>query len=665
MLLLGVVISSAEPTEAPPDAEPTPDDLQALDELDESVDLLFEDFDVVVTAGRTAQPINMAAVPVSVLTTKDIHLSGVTSIPQLFDFIPGMDALQIDRNLWSLGVRGLHQEFSDRTLLLVNGRTESSAFHGGIDLQLTPLFIEDIERIEVVRGPGGAAWGANAFNGVINIIEKSPRDTAGVFATSTLNEFGDTFNHIRLGIARDDFAFRLSGGFDDTETSENAVSQDTFSSRDFSRIHKFDFDGVYDFSGATTLEFGAGYAHVERGDFPFLGLQPGIDERIDAYRWYAKLSHQFSESVEGYAQWYGAYEDLNRPSITRYSNLDNTLDAQIRLAPAEAHELTFGVTGRLVRIDADMPRASDLLPDRTFHEQWFGLYGIHNWVATDRVTFETQLRGDWYSETTFDWSGRLALLLAADDEKRHVFRLAAAKAFRAPQASIQEISTTRLPLPSPPFPPRVFGATLIQTANADNEQIYSLEAGYAGRFDEHWTWRIDGYLQRYRDLTGATTFPDPFGAGLIIAQIGNESDADARGIETELKFEADRILLSGWLAVNDFDIHGDTTHDARAFLPAKHKAGARARIELLEWWTVNANYRYTGVTPVVAEVNIREYHRLDLSTAFSIAEGRAEFSLGVIDLFDDTDIAIDSISGGDIFHETPGRTLFARLQIKF
>ncbi|MBZ0172524.1 MAG: TonB-dependent receptor plug domain-containing protein, partial [Phycisphaerales bacterium] len=142
----GVVFAAPDEPAQEAAAEPVVEDPGALDDLDESVGLMFEDFDVVVTAGRTAQPINMTAVPVSVLTAKDIHLSGVATVPELFDFVPGMDALRIDRNLWSIGVRGLHQEFSDRTLLLVNGRTESSAFHGGIDFQLTPLFIEDIER---------------------------------------------------------------------------------------------------------------------------------------------------------------------------------------------------------------------------------------------------------------------------------------------------------------------------------------------------------------------------------------------------------------------------------------------------------------------------------------------------------------------------------------
>jgi len=123
-------------------------------DIDGSLDLLFEEFDIVITASRSAQASNMTTVPVSILTADDIHFSGVQELPQLFSFIPGMDALQLDRNRWALGVRGLHQTFSDRTLFLLNGRNISNPVHGGVDFQRLPVFIEDIKQIETVRGPG-------------------------------------------------------------------------------------------------------------------------------------------------------------------------------------------------------------------------------------------------------------------------------------------------------------------------------------------------------------------------------------------------------------------------------------------------------------------------------------------------------------------------------
>jgi len=121
------------------------DDFDDLLALDESIDLLFEDFDIVISASRSEQSSNMTPVPVSILSADDIKYSGVSELPELLAFIPGVDALQLDRNRWAIGVRGLHQTFSDRTLFLLNGRTISNPVHGGVDFQRLPIFLDDIK----------------------------------------------------------------------------------------------------------------------------------------------------------------------------------------------------------------------------------------------------------------------------------------------------------------------------------------------------------------------------------------------------------------------------------------------------------------------------------------------------------------------------------------
>jgi outer membrane cobalamin receptor len=129
-----VLLAQPDTQEADPlitDGDPVGEEL--LD-LGDSIDLLFEDFDIVISASRSAQTSNLAPVPVSILSSDDIHYSGVGELPELFAFVPGFDALQLDKNRWSLGVRGLHQTFSDRTLFLMNGRNVSSPVHGGVDL---------------------------------------------------------------------------------------------------------------------------------------------------------------------------------------------------------------------------------------------------------------------------------------------------------------------------------------------------------------------------------------------------------------------------------------------------------------------------------------------------------------------------------------------------
>jgi iron complex outermembrane receptor protein len=165
----------------------TPDNL-----YDMSLEQLME-IPVVVSAARQPQKITVSSVPISIITAEDIHYGGMTNLADILQFAPGIDVLPLSRIRSAVGVRGLHDFIADRTLTLINGRAADSMIFGGSEFYRLPLLIEDIERIEIVRGPGGAAWGANAFTGIINIITKKP----GWLLSSTVTEFGDTYNHIR------------------------------------------------------------------------------------------------------------------------------------------------------------------------------------------------------------------------------------------------------------------------------------------------------------------------------------------------------------------------------------------------------------------------------------------------------------------------------------
>lgn len=100
---------------------------------------------------------------------------------------------------YAIGVRGLHERFSDRMLTLIDGHVATTPYSGGTEWLSMPLLLEDIKRIEVIRGPSGAAWGANALNGVVNIITKEPEETQGWFASTTWDLVGDSYNHVRWG----------------------------------------------------------------------------------------------------------------------------------------------------------------------------------------------------------------------------------------------------------------------------------------------------------------------------------------------------------------------------------------------------------------------------------------------------------------------------------
>lgn len=623
--------------------------------------MLFEDIPLVVSSGRRPQKATMSAAAVSVLTKEDIHAGGWTNIPDALRFVPGVDVLQVDRNRWAVGVRGLHDGYSDRTLLLLNGRIAESPIFGGPEWARLPVFMEDIERVEVVRGPGGAAWGANAYNGVINIITKGPRDVKGVFGSSTVNEFGDVFSHVRWADESGPWAWRLSFGYDDLESSENAIANDRFASRDFQRNYRFDGETTLRLGDDTDLTFGLGASHVEFGSFEFLNTVSPSNNSHETVRAFARLDHEFESGAKGTLQWYGNFADTDEPAISRFTTLENVLEAQLGFQPAEDHDVTIGATGRFTHFENNTRGASDLrLLGTPLTEGWAGAYVMDRWTVSSRFALEGQLRGDWYSETHPDWAARLAGILSLDAKSEHTLRMAVARSFRTPLLSTREVRLSRFE-----FAPGLFAINVFPGIDLDNEGIVALELGYSGVLAPGLTLRADGYYNRYSDLIGYTNTPVVVGPVTIANyRAANIDGGQGYGGELELALAGEHGRVSVWCAYNGFE-PDQRNQELRSFWPAAYKAGATARLYLDENWTLSGFYRYTDVTRDDTDVqNVGVSHQIDVGVSRRLFEGRGELMIGVRDLLDQTDQTVFNV-GSLTAHETPGRAFFVRAQFKF
>jgi iron complex outermembrane recepter protein len=146
----------------------------------------------VTSVSRRAEPISAAAAAVFVITQDDIRRSGATSIPEALRMVPGLEVARIDANKWAISARGFNGRFANKLLVLVDGRSVYTPLFSGVFWDVQDLLLEDVERIEVIRGPGATLWGANAVNGVINVLTRSARETAGglVAASSGSEERG-------------------------------------------------------------------------------------------------------------------------------------------------------------------------------------------------------------------------------------------------------------------------------------------------------------------------------------------------------------------------------------------------------------------------------------------------------------------------------------------
>jgi iron complex outermembrane receptor protein len=138
----------------------------------------------ITSVSRKAEKLSQAAAAVFVITQEDIRRSGLTSIPDLLRMVPGLTVAQIDASKWAVTARGFDERLADKMLVLMDGRTVFDPLSSGVYWDVQDTIVEDIERIEVIRGPGATLWGANAVNGVVNIITKKAKDTQSSLVTA-------------------------------------------------------------------------------------------------------------------------------------------------------------------------------------------------------------------------------------------------------------------------------------------------------------------------------------------------------------------------------------------------------------------------------------------------------------------------------------------------
>src|SRR5579863_8860160 len=136
----------------------------------------------VTTTSKEPEEVWKTPAAVFVITQEDIRRSGATSIPEVLRLAPGVEVAQVDSDHWSVGIRGFGAVLASKLLVLIDGRSVYTPLFAGVYWQAQATPLDDIERIEVIRGPGGTIWGANAVDGIINIITKSTKETHGIFS---------------------------------------------------------------------------------------------------------------------------------------------------------------------------------------------------------------------------------------------------------------------------------------------------------------------------------------------------------------------------------------------------------------------------------------------------------------------------------------------------
>src|SRR5882724_11054563 len=167
----------------------------------------------VTSVSKHTQKVADAAAAIFVITQDDIRRSGANSIPEALLLVPGLQVARIDQNKWAIGSRGFNGRFDNKLLVLIDGRSVYTPLFSGVYWNVQDVMLEDIDRIEVIRGPGATLWGANAVNGVINIISKKAKDTQSAVVTAGAGTEERGSGSVRYGSKIGNTSYRAYGKY--------------------------------------------------------------------------------------------------------------------------------------------------------------------------------------------------------------------------------------------------------------------------------------------------------------------------------------------------------------------------------------------------------------------------------------------------------------------
>lgn len=182
----------------------------------------------VTSVSKREEKASQTAAALYVITQEDIKRSGLQSVPELLRMVPGLQVAQSGSQNWAITSRGFNSQYANKLLVLIDGRTVYTPIFSGVYWDVQNLMLEDIDRIEVIRGSAATLWGANAVNGVINIITKNAKDTQGKLVTAATGTQERFNSGARYGGREEDLYYRAYGQyFDDNQQLEMPPFQRT------------------------------------------------------------------------------------------------------------------------------------------------------------------------------------------------------------------------------------------------------------------------------------------------------------------------------------------------------------------------------------------------------------------------------------------------------
>ena len=468
----------------------------------------------VVSAAKVEQALEDTAAAVFVITADDIRRSGVTNVMEALRLAPGVEVARIDSSRWAITIRGFNGRFANKLLVLIDGRTIYNAQFSGVYWEIQDLFLPDIERIEVIRGPGGSLWGANAVNGVINIITKTAKDTQGGLVTLTVGDEERAIAGVRYGGKLGDNAqYRVFGQFSDRD---GQVLPDGRDAGDDWRIGRggFRVDWTPSADDSVAVQGGVYDGNFDQ-NFLVSSLFPPYAERrlspVDASggslqaRWERRYTATSRMSLQAYYQ----YEDRDDPLyVVEAESFD--LDFQHNFALTDRQEMVWGLGYRRNRDRFTDTEVSQVRPNEDTTQLFSAFVQDQVDLIPDRLRLTAGLKVEHNDFTGWEWQPSVRMLWTP--HRDHRLWAAVSRAVQTPARGFVDSRANVTVIPPSlftgnlPIQVSVFGGGDLQS-----EELIAYEIGYRAQLAERFSLDTAIFYNDYDQVVGTvqgTPFPE-------------------------------------------------------------------------------------------------------------------------------------------------------------
>jgi iron complex outermembrane receptor protein len=570
----------------------------------------------VTSAARKAQSLADTAAAIFVITQEDLRRSGVTNIPDALRMVPGVTVARIDSSKWAITARGFNGRFARKLLVLIDGRSVYTPLFSGVFWDVQDTLLEDIERIEVIRGPGATIWGANAVNGVINIITKKSTDTTGGLVTAGGGNYERGFGGVRYGTELGQWGtVRAYGKYfnrNELKTESGSPADDSW---DMGR-GGFRMDGKSG-QNSYTLQ-GDIYGGSERETFTLADLtNPPLYSKVSTVKTRAnggnilsRWTRSLADDAEFSMQLYYDRSTRDTPLVFNLTHDIVDVDLLHRFQWGGMHETAWGGSFRYVDEKFAGTDVISLNPSYRNEKLYSAFLQDDITIVPEKfhLIIGSKFEHNIYTGFEVQPSGRL---IWTPTERMSLWS-AVSRAVHTPSRGE---SDNRLTQAVPPEMLAGFGgapAAIVIQGPQDKllaEELMAYEAGLRIKANERFTFDIAGYYNVYKRLIGtdmSINLPTATQPYVAVVNILNNSDkGETWGGELAAECQASDL----WrlvLAYTYISVSGQAGYG-----PPANQVSLRSQLELAKDVELDLWGRYVGKSQDYLKNDLAEYVNLD------------------------------------------------------